>query len=143
MAKPGFKPTYFDARVQGQDGTSKDVQKGLTLAAVITEAPDLPLPLLILSTTAFLLASPSQPPPQPDSTSRPLTSQDTHFEHGPDVVQMSGARKRGFGVAHSLHQGLGCLRHLLHLQVIEQPPLLLTSYTCKEGRDTAGTLAER
>lgn len=55
---------------------------------------------------------------------------------------MSGTCKWGFGVAHSLHQRLGRFSHLLHLQVVQQPSLLFTSYTCKEEQDTAGTLTE-
>ena len=70
--------------------------------------------------------------------SRVLTSPYTHFEHWPDVVQVGGAGKRGFGVAHGLHQSLGCLSHLFHLQVVEQPALLFTSDTCEEVRANSG-----
>ena len=54
------------------------------------------------------------------------------------MVQVGGAGKRGFGVAHGLHQSLGCLSHLFHLQVVEQPALLFTSDTCKEVRANSG-----
>lgn len=67
--------------------------------------------------------------------SRVPTFQHAHLEHRPDVVQVGGTRKRGFGVAHSLHQSLGCLSHLLHLQIVQQPSLLFTSYTYRERRE--------
>lgn len=53
----------------------------------------------------------------------------THLEHGPDVIQVSGTRKRSLCVAYGLHKRFGCFSHLFHLQVVQQPPLLLIRYT--------------
>jgi hypothetical protein len=52
-----------------------------------------------------------------------------YLKHGPDVFQVGGAEEGSLGVAHSLHQGLGCLGHLFHLHVIQQTTLLLSGYT--------------
>lgn len=53
----------------------------------------------------------------------------THFEHGSDMVQMSGTSKRSLCMAYSLHKGFSRFSHLFHLQVVQQSPLLFVSYT--------------
>lgn len=50
------------------------------------------------------------------------------------MFQVSGAEERRLSVADGFHQSFGRLRHLLHLQVVQQPPLLLTGYICR-GED--------
>lgn len=60
--------------------------------------------------------------------------QEWYLEHGPDMLQVGGAKKMGLSMAHCLHQSFSCLSHLLHLHIIQQPPLLLIGYTCHQNR---------
>lgn len=52
-----------------------------------------------------------------------------YLEHRPDVLQVCSAGERRLDVADRLHQGFGRLGHLLHLDVVQQTPLLLTGNT--------------
>lgn len=52
-----------------------------------------------------------------------------HLEHGPDMLQVSGAGERSLDMADCLHKSFGSLGHLFHLHVVQQTPLLLTSHT--------------
>lgn len=52
-----------------------------------------------------------------------------HLEHGPDMLQVSGAGERSLDMADCLHQSFSGLGHLFHLHVVQQTPLLLTSHT--------------
>lgn len=57
-----------------------------------------------------------------------------YLEHGPHVLQMRGTEEGRLSVADCLHQCLGSLSHLLHLHVVEKPPLLLAGHACKGSR---------
>lgn len=52
-----------------------------------------------------------------------------YLEHGSDMLQMCGTGEGSLHVADSLHQSFGRLSHLLHLQVVQQAPLLLAGHT--------------
>ena len=59
------------------------------------------------------------------------------LEHGSDVLQVGGHGEAGLDVTDALHQDFGCLRHLLHLHVVQQPPLLVArDVLCNQGRAT-------
>lgn len=47
------------------------------------------------------------------------------------MLQVSGTGEGGLDMTDCLHQSLGSLCHLLHFQVVKQPPLLFTSNTWK------------
>lgn len=44
------------------------------------------------------------------------------------MLQVGGAGEWSLNVAHSLHQSLSCFCHLLHLHVVQQPPLFFTGH---------------
>lgn len=50
------------------------------------------------------------------------------------MLQVSGAEERCLSVTYSLHQSFSRLGHLLHLHVIQQPPLLLIGYILKKEK---------
>ena len=59
------------------------------------------------------------------------------LEHGSDVLQVGGHGKAGLHVTDALHQDFGCLCHLLHLNIVQQPPLLVArDVLCNQGRAT-------
>ncbi len=58
----------------------------------------------------------------------------SHLEHGSDVLEVRGGRKVGLNVADRFHERLGGLRHVLHLHVVQQAPLLLVRQIC--GKQT-------
>lgn len=61
-----------------------------------------------------------------------------YLKHWPDMLQVGGAGEGRLHMAHSLHQGLGRLGHLLHLQIVEEPPLLFTSHAYRGEEPMTG-----
>lgn len=56
------------------------------------------------------------------------------LEHGSDMLEVSCHGETGLDVTDALHQGFGCLGHLLHLHVVQQPPLLVArDILCNSG----------
>ena len=53
---------------------------------------------------------------------------DTHLEHGAHVVHVLGAREVRFRVTQRLHEHLGRLRHVVHLDGVELLPLPLARH---------------
>ena len=51
-----------------------------------------------------------------------------YLEHGPDVVHVRGAGEGGAHVTDRLHQRLGRLRHVVHLDGVELLPLPLARH---------------
>ena len=56
------------------------------------------------------------------------------LEHGSDMLEVSCHGETGLDVTDALHQGFGCLGHLLHLHVVQQSPLLVArDILCNSG----------